>query len=438
MCCAGITTCAVRSSLLDTPRCGIASAQRVRVMADKDTAIAVGKADDANKTIAADMGSAGEPCCSLCGDKVDPLKKGVRLRAKQPKTWCCHKCNAVNSKQHHWLGTWPINEFKDLPDDAVRKFYKAAHGAKVPKMKHLTMDALKKIYTEREQDTLFSESLPLNVWVSRGFTEDQVKAFQSTPHEKFGTVYAVEVHQVSKSKVVEEVRERIRNLTQTKSQKRSKPMPASDDHPHTLAHMSGTCDNVANEFADGDDAPEHNSDGGSSSSSSSSSTSSDGATTKKKKKNRTKPKAKQDARAAKAKLADAAKQERLEKAAAAKATAKQQRELAQQELKQKQDTKKRHKTTHEFATKIIAKVSPLVPQMEAVAQHPDVDKAPQWVLQRFTDVRLKAIAAKTEAEHAMKVKEPHQLSCDQTAVTELVKECVAILKVMLPILDAVK
>ena len=76
--------------------------------------------------------------------------------------------------------------------------------------------------------------------------------------------------------------------------------------------------------------------------------------------------------------------------------------------------------------------------MEAVAQHPDVDKAPQWVLQRFTDARLKAIAAKSEAEHAMKVKEPHQLSCDQTAVTELVKECVAILKVMLPILDAVK
>ena len=65
-------------------------------------------------------------------------------------------------------------------------------------MKHLTTDALKKIYADRDQDTLFSEGLPLNVWVARGFTEDQVKAFPSTPHEKFGTVYAVEAHQASK------------------------------------------------------------------------------------------------------------------------------------------------------------------------------------------------------------------------------------------------
>ena len=70
VCCAEITTCVVRSSLLDTPRCGIASARRVRVMA----AVGPDDADDADKAIAADMGSAGEPCCYLCGDNVDPLK----------------------------------------------------------------------------------------------------------------------------------------------------------------------------------------------------------------------------------------------------------------------------------------------------------------------------------------------------------------------------
>ena len=75
--------------------------------------------------------------------------------------------------------------------------------------------------------------------------------------------------------------------------------------------------------------------------------------------------------------------------------------------------------------------------MGAVAQHPDIVKAPQWVLERFTDARVKAIATKSEAEHAMEMKSPHQLSCDQAAATELVKDCVAILKVMLPILDAV-
>ena len=32
---------------------------------------------------------------------------------------------------------------------------------------------------------------------------------------------------------------------------------------------------------------------------------------------------------------------------------------------------------------------------------------------------------------------PHQLSCDQAAAGVFVKDCVAILKVMLPILDAV-
>ena len=98
---------------------------------------------------------------------------------------------------------------------------------------------------------------------------------------------------------------------------------------------------------------------------------------------------------------------------------------------------KQHKATHDLAAKIIATISPLVPQMEAVAQHPDIDKAPQWALERFTDARVKAIAAKSEADYAMKMKSPHQRSCDQAAATELVKDCVAILKVMLPILDAV-
>ena len=78
VCCAEITTCVVRSSLLDTPRRGIASARRVRVMA----AVGPDVADDADKAIAADMviaavgpAVADEPCCVLCGDKVDPLKK---------------------------------------------------------------------------------------------------------------------------------------------------------------------------------------------------------------------------------------------------------------------------------------------------------------------------------------------------------------------------
>ena len=119
------------------------------------------------------------------------------------------------------------------------------------------------------------------------------------------------------------------------------------------------------------------------------------------------------------------------------ATAKAAKDLGQQQLKQGRDAAKQHKATHDLAAKIIAKVSPLLPQMEATAQHPDVDKAPKWVLGRSADAKVKVNAVKNEAGHAMETKSPHQLSCDHSVATQLAKDCVAILKVMLPILDAV-
>ena len=100
------------------------------------------------------------------------------------------------------------------------------------------MDSLKSVFIERQQETKFTECLPINVWMSRGFTEEQVKACPSKPHKVWETVYAVEVEQKSMSKITGQVRERIRDIQ--KNSKKALRQKASNPLKRLLADGSST------------------------------------------------------------------------------------------------------------------------------------------------------------------------------------------------------
>ena len=178
--------------------------------------------------------------CSLCTEKVDPMQKGAKLMGKASMKFRCNKCNVntVAAAQQRWLGTWPIEEFKDLPDEAIAAFYKSAHGANPYKLKSLTMDSLKSVFIERQQETEFTEYLPINVWMSRGFTEEQVKACPSKPHKVWEAVYAVEVEQKFMTKITDQVRERIRDIQ--KNSKKASRQKTSNPLKRLLADGSST------------------------------------------------------------------------------------------------------------------------------------------------------------------------------------------------------
>ena len=352
--------------------------------------------------------------CSLCTEKVDPMQKGAKLMGKASMKFRCNKCNTVAAAQQRWLGTWPIEEFKDLPDEAIAAFYKSAHGANPYKLKSLTMDSLKSVFIERQQETEFTEYLPINVWMSRGFTEEQVKACPSKPQKVRGTVYAVEVEQKSKSKITDQVRERIRDIQ--KNSKKALRQKASNPIKRLLADGSST--EVGAEAARVAEREAEDS---------SSSSDSEAARKQKKEEAKNKKKAK-----------EAEKQGQQEEKDRKAAEAKRQKQEQSAKDKAAKEAAKAVKATQAFATKVTAKLSPLIPQMERIQQHDSFSQSPVWAQERFVKNNVSMIGLKAEADLAMKDKSPPPLSATLDDVGKLTQEAAAIIKIFNPILAALE
>ena len=353
------------------------------------------------------------------------MQKGVKLTSKASMKFRCNKCNTAAAAQQRWLGTWPIKEFKDLPDEAIAAFYKSAHGANPYKLKSLTMDSLKSVFIERQQETEFMEYLPINVWMSRGFTEEQVKACPSKPHQVREAVYAVEVEQKSKSKITDQVRERIRDIQ--KNSKKTLRQQASNPLKRLLADGSST--EVGAEAARTAVRALAGSVGVAEREAEDSSSSSDSEAARKQKKEEAKNKKK---------ATEAEKQGQQEEKDRKAAEAKRQKQEQSAKDKAAKEAAKAVKATQAFATKVTAKLSPLIPQMERIQQHDSFSQSPVWAQERFVKNNVSMIGLKAEADLAMKDKSPPPLSATQDDVGKLTQEAAAIIKIFNPILAALE
>ncbi len=350
------------------------------------------------------------------------MHKGVKLMGKWRMKFRCNKCNTVAAAQQRWLGTWPIDEFKDLPEEAIAAFYKSAHGANPYKLKSLTMDSLKSVFIERQQETEFTEYLPINVWMSRGFTEEQVKACLSKPHKVWEAVYAVEVEQMSKSKITDQVRERIRDIQ--KNSKKALRQQAPNAIKRLLADGSST--EVGAEAAR---AAVRALVGIAEREAEDSSSSSDSEAARKQKKEEAKNKKK---------AKEAEKQGQQEEKDRKAAEAKRQKQEQSAKDKAAKEAAKAVKATQAFATKVTAKLSPLIPQMERIQQHDSFSQSPVWAQERFVKNNVSMIGLEAEADLAMKDKSPPPLSATQDDVGKLTQEAAAIIKIFNPILAALE
>jgi len=64
-----------------------------------------------------------EPRCTKCGYTVDPLEKGTKLISKQKPTWNCRRCNAHTVQLQQLFGSWPLPEFRELPEAEKTRFW---------------------------------------------------------------------------------------------------------------------------------------------------------------------------------------------------------------------------------------------------------------------------------------------------------------------------
>jgi len=373
-------------------------------------ASAANSGDTAAPALAPEPAPAAASKCELCAVELDPLGKGIRLVKKSTMSFWCARCNSVCAIQQRWLGTWPIEEFKDLDDNTVEEFYKKAHGGNLHKLKAMTTDMLKAIFTQRYSETDFTEWLPINVWTSRGFTKEQVEACPSKKHEKWGDVYAVNVEQISKSKITDTVKERLRDIQRNSKKVLKRRGPHSGGIDQLMASSAGASGegNVPSaEPVDGSSDTSDDEDGGAAK-----------ATAAKKKK--------------KTQAAEAAAEERAQKAAEAKKL-RQDQAVA---LKAQKEKEKECKAVRALATKIVAKLGPLIPQMERVQQNPRFADLPRWATSRFHDANVNVVGYKNEATVSMKSSSPVRLTCTAEMVTALAAECATVIKILDPMLVA--
>ena len=134
----------------------------------------------------------------------------------------------------------------------------------------------------------------------------------------------------------------------------------------------------------------------------------------------------------KTQAAEAAAEERAQKAAEAKKL-RQDQAVA---LKAQKEKEKECKAVRALATKIVAKLGPLIPQMERVQQNPRFADLPRWATSRFHDANVNVVGYKNEATVSMKSSSPVRLTCTAEMVTALAAECATVIKILDPMLVA--
>ena len=148
--------------------------------------------------------------CSWCGSHL-PI---MRCRAKSSNKFQCKVCATKCTQLSRVCGSWPVTDFKELPDDQQKSFFKSIAGKGMSGIKGIVEDLLQRI--EKKEDT-FCEGgkfLPLSVWERKGFniTDIETKTLPKdiSEHAVLGATYRLRL--VSLTTAQTTATERIKRL----------------------------------------------------------------------------------------------------------------------------------------------------------------------------------------------------------------------------------
>ena len=96
--------------------------------------------------------------CSKC-----KLEKPVTGAAESSPHFCCKQCNSKRAQLSKLFGTWPIDEFTEMPGEMQVAFWRSEARGKF-ELQHALVNELANQHTERNKTSTGGTYLPLSVW----------------------------------------------------------------------------------------------------------------------------------------------------------------------------------------------------------------------------------------------------------------------------------
>ena len=164
-----------------------------------------------------------EMTCSMCRRSFPTAAPG-RAKGKQ---WACRHCLSLQTMLYRKLG--PM-EHQDWTQESKANFFRRAAdknlaGRDSPVVRTLLTDCLTVRHLEERGAEVNAESLPLSVWVTKGYSEDAVKQFPAEECPKLGQLYSIPVRKDTwrdvHSKLTSEVLVKERAVKKRKGDKKS-------------------------------------------------------------------------------------------------------------------------------------------------------------------------------------------------------------------------
>ena len=187
----------------------------------KDQVVQAAAAGDGNAAEGSEKGTSASHTCRLCS-RILPSNSPGRLKGK---AFSCRHCLTMQTLLYRNLGpleniSWSV----EAKDNFFRKAAALETGHYTwPTVRTLVIEAQVTRHVKEQKNKVRSKSLPLDVWVKKGYKADHVKNFPAEEDPVMGQLYSVPVKEVSLAEVraliTEEVQRKEREAQESRKKK---------------------------------------------------------------------------------------------------------------------------------------------------------------------------------------------------------------------------
>ena len=131
----------------------------------------------------------GATCCR-CKSPIQLAN--FRLVGKQGNVFMCSVCNSRGVQLYKIYGKWPPTRFKTKTEDEITEMWQECKTRRNSKDLKVYVDEILEISkSDQAVSEDRTESLPMGVWMARGFPEKVIATWDSIEHAKMGKCYTM-------------------------------------------------------------------------------------------------------------------------------------------------------------------------------------------------------------------------------------------------------
>jgi hypothetical protein len=320
----------------------------------------------------------GTPTCKKCNLMVDTVKPGTRLMRKSPPVWQCGSCSSKHVMLSRIFGTFPLPDFAALTADEQSAFWSAAptdaHG-----LRQAVTDTLTNSLMERTETATAGQYLPLDVYSKQGFDTNLIEnGCHSKLHPVLGKTFRLDIDSVAWTKVREKCRRQVLEMIARKSRALS---PNPEQKPEKSEETGGTSDGSDDDKTDKkgkNSKKDKNSKKGKNSKKDKK-----GKNSKKDKNSKKGKHSKKDKNSKKGKKGGSSKKRKSSSSDSTSKSSSSDGNAKKRQQEAEKEEKKLQKKVQSDATKVLAKVRPLINNMAELMRQEHADDMPKTVVKKM-------------------------------------------------------